>query len=959
MADFDINLGVKANPDEVKKSAEELRRGIEDVFNQNAGNTEKKMLSLKNSMKGVYEESLKVSNELDAIADKKIPTNEYKDAGKDMANYAEILYNAKMEMSKLTDPEEIADFQPYVDKAQKAFDNAKQTVDDLVASGRAFTLGKDTEEYTKKAEQLEKLNNKMRVLMSTAQEYNQAQQPAGYAEWLKGYAQRLAEAQKEAQKAHVEETKRIQERSAKIKSALKNVFSGFTGGASRIVQKGLGTINAKLKETQQQAKRARSMFKSFVLAMLGVRSISAIFSKLKSAISEGFKYLEQFDGKTIKFKTDMEEFKKSTMFLKNSLAAAFAPLVTAVIPYLQAAANALGDFMQKLGAFFAMLTGQSVMVVAKKQTDEYDKALKKAGGSASKLRAELYGFDTLNKQQDNSGGGGADGANMFEEKNVSDVPGGNIKSLLDELKELWANKNYYGIGEKIAEGLNDGVVKLDKAVRNARVKLESVSKNLATGLNGLVESFNFRNFGTLLADGINTGIGTENAFLSTFHFDSLGAGIGESIDQMFQDIEWDNLGTNLALKFNALFDFVDGIVSEGNLFPNIADAVTQTIMGFADNIEPQSLGDAIVTTFNQAAEYLATVNWYDVMNIAFSWVLNIASWLVGLIEQIEWGDVGAALIRAWWDLQIWLFSPSRLVKVWAHIETWILSLLSIITNFLLGMLKGAFQGIADLFSEIGLDCIAGFFRGISDEIDVWMGAFKMWFEDMIQAVKDIFGIHSPSTVFENIGGFLIEGLKNGIINTWNKIKDGIYDTFSGFTDKVKSMFGISSPSKVFEEYGKFIDLGFAEGIEGEKSAVAQAVDDMVSSVTAQDAEITPDLNTDNLTFNLDNALTKLSLIADKFLMIGQIFNSIGNIPVPALATGGVVPPNAYGNYGQSVSNDGGLISKIQELIDRLDGGASPVEVHAHLELDGKEIYDTVVTENNNQIQRTGSSRIRV
>lgn len=995
MPGLDFPLSFKPNQESIKKTAQELRKGLEDAINATSGISDKGVVSLRNQLIKAYDASKKLDASLTEIGNKEIPTEEYKNLGSILAKAADDVNANIGEMLKVVGGEEsisaiqgyieavselgttaktqkefisgfdslfdtfvskleglkdedALDFLPDLKKSKDAFDLIANKMQELDNAGKAFTLGKDTEEFNRKLEEAEQLNSKIRVLLMSVDEYNRKKSEVAQKKQDADDAQRAEEA-----------GAKLQATTEKAKKAMQGLFATFSKGASRAVQKGLSLIGAKTKELAQEAKRAKAQFKSFVLAMLGVRSVSAIFSKLRQAFQEGFKYLEQYNGETIKFKDTIDSFKKTLIYLKNSLAVAFAPLVTAVVPYIQAAANALADLMTKIGAFFAMITGQSTMIVAKKQTEEYDKALKKAGGSAKKLRAELYGFDTLNKQQDNSGSGG-DGSKMFEEVSVDSQLGQGVKDFIDTIKELWKNKDYFNLGATIAEKLNDGVKKLDGAIKRARVKLESGAKGLAQGLNGFVSMFKFDQFGTTIADGINTIFGTQNSFLKNFDFKNLGTGIGTGFDNMMKTVEWDSIGENLALKISGIFDFIDGFVSQGELFPNIANAITTTITSFVDNLRPEGLANAIVTVFNETAQYLAGVDWYDVLNIAFEWVLNIVDWLIDLLGELDWGAVGAWLARAWWDLQIWLFSPKRLVEVWGHVFAWIDQLLGGIVDFIIGILQGGFQGVADMFRSLGLDTIAGFFEGIVEKLQGvrdWLK--KNVFDPIVNGVKELFGIASPSTVFADIGGFLIEGLKNGIMNMWNKVKDDISSTFEGLKKKVTDIFKIGSPSKVFEEYGEFIDMGFVNGIEGGKNGVEQAMDDMMSSIANPEATVTPDLNTNNLVLNLDGALARLSLIAEKFQQIGNVFAMVSNVPIPALATGGVVPPNAYGNqsYGQAIQNDGGLLNKIQDLIDRLE--SRPIEVHAHLELDGKEVYDSVVTENNNQISRTGSSRIRV
>jgi len=70
-------------------------------------------------------------------------------------------------------------------------------------------------------------------------------------------------------------------------------------------------------------------------------------------------------------------------------------------------------------------------------------------------------------------------------------------------------------------------------------------------------------------------------------------------------------------------------------------------------------------------------------------------------------------------------------------------------------------GWVDSFSQVGTDIIDGFLGGLKD---AWEGV-KEWFTnrlgDLPQWAKDALGIHSPSTVFAEIGRNLAAGLQAG------------------------------------------------------------------------------------------------------------------------------------------------------------------------------------------------------
>lgn len=92
-----------------------------------------------------------------------------------------------------------------------------------------------------------------------------------------------------------------------------------------------------------------------------------------------------------------------------------------------------------------------------------------------------------------------------------------------------------------------------------------------------------------------------------------------------------------------------------------------------------------------------------------------------------------------------------------------------------------------------------------------------------------------------IGGDMIKGLWNGI----NDLGKWVLDKIKGFGDSIlsgiKGFFGIHSPSTVFAEVGKNLGLGLAQGIEGTTGIVNKAVDDMATGALNSMA-LSPDIS---------------------------------------------------------------------------------------------------------------------
>lgn len=103
-----------------------------------------------------------------------------------------------------------------------------------------------------------------------------------------------------------------------------------------------------------------------------------------------------------------------------------------------------------------------------------------------------------------------------------------------------------------------------------------------------------------------------------------------------------------------------------------------------------------------------------------------------------------------------------------------------------------FQGMADFFREHGHQSLAGFFQGLADKTAKIGQDIKTHFVDpIVNGVKNLLGIHSPSTVFADIAGYCVEGFTQKLSQLKNKITEkvtGVWDSVKNVADKVKNAF---------------------------------------------------------------------------------------------------------------------------------------------------------------------------
>ncbi|MFM0097541.1 hypothetical protein PQQ87_18140 [Paraburkholderia nemoris] len=130
--------------------------------------------------------------------------------------------------------------------------------------------------------------------------------------------------------------------------------------------------------------------------------------------------------------------------------------------------------------------------------------------------------------------------------------------------------------------------------------------------------------------------------------------------------------------------------------------------------------------------------------------------------------------------------------------------------------------------------IKGFFSGLWDQVrGVFaggigsIGAFILnWsplglFYQAFAGVLSWFGIDMPAK-FSEFGANLLSGLVNGITSGLGAVKDAIVNVASSTVGWFKEKLGIHSPSRVFGELGGFVSEGAAVGMESGQGRVAKA-----------------------------------------------------------------------------------------------------------------------------------------
>lgn len=241
-----------------------------------------------------------------------------------------------------------------------------------------------------------------------------------------------------------------------------------------------------------------SRLKGIALSLLIFNWISKGFNAMISGMKKGF---ENLMGYSDSYAQSVQSMKNAMSTLGNQFAAAFAPIVQMVIPWINSLINVLTTAMTHMSQFIAILAGKSTFTHAVQIQDKYNKSLGGTAAAAKKAFGALAKFDDLDvlQKQDDAGGGAGVAEtlpkDMFEEVPVDKKALSWLDSIIKrakELKDIFAQGFWDGLGdwgyswESIKENLQTiknvilGIITDAEVLKSVGEAIESVVKMIGT-----------------------------------------------------------------------------------------------------------------------------------------------------------------------------------------------------------------------------------------------------------------------------------------------------------------------------------------------------------------------------------------------------------------------------------------------------------------------------------------------
>ena len=615
--------------------------------------------------------------------------------------------------------------------------------------------------------------------------------------------------------------------------------------------KGLG------KSSNNVSKSILKLSNMFKLMLIRMAMRAAI-----QGVREGMQNLVQYSDRA---NQSMSGLMTNMTYLKNSFAAAFAPILSYVAPVLNTLINLLATAVGYINQFFSALGGGSTYIRAKKANEDYAASLKKTGGAASQAGKEAKKaqapFDDLVQIQQQGvdasggGGGGASPSDMFETVGIDK----GISDFANKLKELFAAGDWEGIGKLIGEKINEAVQKFTEFISwdNVGAQITAFITAFTTMLNSLVATIDWYAIGIMMGTGINTLANTLYLLLTQIDWLMLGNALSQSLMGMVDTVDWNLVGATIGAYFQAQISGLLGFII-GTDWGAIGAALATCLMGITGAIDWGQFGYLMAAGLNGAfallLEFASTFDWTEFGN-------NVATGISTFFQTFQWAQAGEALSTFVIGILDFLITAVQQTD-WASfvqgivdcIEAvdWI-GLAGKIYTLLYSALGVAFGALANFIGTLIADGFAkakDYFNGKIEECggDVWEGMLKgivdaakgvvSWIktnvvDPFINGVKAGFGIHSPSTVMAGMGQYLWEGFCEGVKEFFSDpgafIKANITDPF---VNGIKSLLGIHSPSTVLAGIGSNTVAGFNQGVTNEQAASQSVIQSWASGVAS-------------------------------------------------------------------------------------------------------------------------------
>lgn len=310
------------------------------------------------------------------------------------------------------------------------------------------------------------------------------------------------------------------------------------------------------------------------------------------------------------------------------------------------------------------------------------------------------------------------------------------------------------------------------------------------------------------------------------------------------------VAVSIATFFNGMFKNFKLADNIGKFIAEWKSKLWRALYEFVTTFDWKQFGIWLAIGITSA---LNNFDWAKFVGSIAGLINGLITTLSTLFNTIDLSEVGEKIFYAIFDIDIMTIAYNLAILLTSIVQQLVKTLPSIIVSLIW------------IGEQIVFGLLGGILQGLSD-ISTWL--WDNIVNPIITAVKDLFGIHSPSTVFAEMGVYLTEGLLEGLKARANAVLSWFVSLKQVIVDTVNSV--VTAIWDVIKGGINTILSGVQALVNGVVNAL-NSVMDALNSIGFDVPDWLPVVGGKSFRFNLQHITAP---------------------QIPMLAQGAVIPPNA-------------------------------------------------------------------
>ena len=293
----------------------------------------------------------------------------------------------------------------------------------------------------------------------------------------------------------------------------------------------------------------------------------------------------------------------------------------------------------------------------------------------------------------------------------------------------------------------------------------------------------------------------DNSIIDTIkngNWYEVGATIGEKLNDAMNNIPWDKIqntakkiGTNIAQFLNGFIATTDW-KQVGNTIAQGINTAIYLVQSFVHTFNWSGLGSAVANAING---FFKNTNWGALGDTISTGIKGALNGITAFFKDFDWSFIVQGLIDFCKNID-WNGIVDAMFEMLGSAFASFINLGMILGEKINEAIDEAGNFFSEKINECGGNVVEGIFKGIIEAL----GNLGQWiidhiFTPFIEGFKNVFGIHSPSTVMAELGTYIIQGLLDGISSLvdsikqiWENIKQTAISIFNSVKDNISNIF---------------------------------------------------------------------------------------------------------------------------------------------------------------------------